>query len=80
MLVSPEPENGLLRRQGRRKATLAELRHRLANPSSLEDGHRQRLRELTDRLARVQAMGDQYARVAPSEFVRSAMECGTVTA
>jgi hypothetical protein len=80
MLVSQEPENGLPRRQGRRRATLAELRHRLANPSSLGDGHRQRLRELTDRLARVQAMGNEYARLEPSEFVRAATDCGAMTA
>jgi hypothetical protein len=51
----------------------AELRGHLASPSVVGDGHRQRLQELAKRLARVQALGDEYARVAFSSFVAAAL-------
>ena len=46
------------------------MRRRLSDPSSLSDGNRQRLAELARRLARVQALGDEYVRV---EFSGAAM-------
>ena len=54
------------RPQGSGRGRLAELRHRLANPSGITDGDRQRLLELASRLERVQAMGNEYVRVAMS--------------
>jgi hypothetical protein len=47
--------------------SIAELRRRLADPPSIADGRRQRLADLSARLARVQALGDEYARVEFSE-------------
>jgi hypothetical protein len=59
-----EPEN----RQGSLSMELAELRRLMADPSLMGDGARQRLKELTRRLARVRALGDEYARVGLSEY------------
>jgi hypothetical protein len=58
-------------RHGGRPVSLAELRRALAKPSALGDGHRRRLRDLAQRLARVQALGDEYARVGFSPAVCS---------
>ena len=66
-----QPDQG--RRHGSEAASLAELRRRLTRPSSLSDGTRQRLLDLAQRLAAVQRLGDGYARVDLSPFVRSAM-------
>jgi len=49
------------------------MRRRLAEPSNLCDGYRQRLLELSQRLARVQALGDEYARVEFSGYASSAI-------
>lgn len=59
-------------RQGRRADGLAELRSRLARPSWLDDGHRQRLSKLARRLARVRALGDDYSTYV--EFSPHAVE------
>jgi len=69
MLISQAVECERPRMQGGPEAGLAELRRQLADPSTLSDGNRQRLLELARRLARVQALGDEYARV---EFSRQA--------
>jgi hypothetical protein len=53
--------------QGGPRVSLAELRDQLTSPSRIPDGIRQRLLELAGRLARVQALGDEYARVSLSE-------------
>lgn len=53
--------------QGRPETDLAELRRRLASPSAMTDGHRQRLVDLAGRLARVRALGDEYLRVDLSD-------------
>jgi len=53
---------------------LAELRRALATPSALGDGDRRRLLDLAQRLARVQALGDEYARVSLSSVARSALQ------
>ena len=42
---------------------MAELRSQLATPSRISDGNRQRLLDLAQRLAAVQALGDEYGRV-----------------
>jgi hypothetical protein len=76
MLISQQVQLDKCRRQGSRAASLAELRTALARPSRLSDGHRQRLLDLTQRLAAVQVLGDEYARVEASEFVRRAMGQG----
>jgi hypothetical protein len=61
-------ETGL---QGRDRGSFAELRRALAKPSVLGDGHRRRLLDLAQRLARVQALGGEYARVGLSPTARS---------
>lgn len=76
MLGTQNVPVGLTRRQGSRGIDLAELRSQLASPSSFEDGHRQRLLELSQRLARVQALGNEYARLELSHFVTAAMDRG----
>ncbi|HDY64703.1 MAG TPA: hypothetical protein ENH84_00520 [Phycisphaerae bacterium] len=52
---------------GRSPTDFAELRRRMADPPSMDDGHRQRLVDLARRLARIQALGDEYLRVDFSE-------------
>ena len=66
-------------RQGCCPVSLAELRRALAAPSALGDGDRQRLRELERRLARVRALGDEYARVSFSPAASAALrrDCAT---
>jgi len=62
----PPPE------QGSHRVGIAELRRQLASPSTIEDGHRQRLLELATRLSRVQRLGDEYTRVAMSQYAEAA--------
>ena len=59
--------------QGGPRTSLAELRRRLARPSRLDQGHRQRLLELTQRLARVRELGAAFGRVECSGYVLAAM-------
>ena len=66
------------RRHGCKAASLAELRRALARPSCLEDGIRQRLVYVMQRLAAVQRLGGGLDRVDISEHVRSAMGQGRV--
>ena len=73
MLTSQNAHGGTWRPNGRGRPSLAELRRHLANPSSMSDGHRQRLSELARRLARVQALGGEYVRVGLSEQARAAL-------
>ena len=54
-------------------AGLADLRRQLAHPSPEARRHRQRLRELAQRLTRVQALGDEYARVDLSPAAKAAL-------
>ena len=63
MLISQEARGGTARSQGSGRVSFAELRRRLADPSSLSDGNRQCLVELARRLARVRAQGGEYVRV-----------------
>lgn len=60
-------------RQGRPRVDLAELRRQLARPSIMDDGQRQRLLEFVKKLARVRALGGEYARVDLSEFASTAV-------
>ena len=78
MFISRSAQSKLTRQQGSESVSLAELRRRLSSPSNLQDGHRQRLLDLARRLARVQAQGDEYARLELSEFVTSAMDRNAV--
>jgi len=77
MLISQEAQGGMAREQGRTEIHLAELRRQLADPSSMDDGNRQRLLELARRLARVQALGGEYSRVGFSPEAAAAI-CGIV--
>jgi hypothetical protein len=76
MLISQPVQLDKGRRHGSRAASLAELRTMLSRPSRFSDGHRQRLLDLTQRLAAVQGLGDEYARVDVSHHVRRAVEQG----
>ena len=67
------------RRHGGRQVSLAELRSQLDRPSCLDNGHRQRLLDLAQSLARVQALGDEFVRVQFSRFASAAYE-STATA
>lgn len=60
-------------RQGSPPLSLAELRRHLSRPNTLRAGHRQRLLEYVQKLARVRALGDEYARVDLSEHATAAM-------
>ena len=75
MLASESDHSELNRQQGSDPVSLAELRSRLACPSSLPSVHQQRLWELARRLARVRALGGEYARLGLSENGTAAMDC-----
>lgn len=73
MFTSQRPLSDLRGRHGGLPTNLAELRHDLAHPSQLTDGHRQRLLGLARRVAHVQALGGEYSRVSLSEDVVAAI-------
>lgn len=73
MLVPQEAASPPWSLQGSRPSGVAELRDQLSAPSRLNCGTRQRLLELNRRLARVQALGDEYARVELSDLARAAL-------
>lgn len=61
--------------QGRSPVTLADVRCELALPSTeMSSGVRQRLLGLAQRLARVQALGDEYGRVGFSPEAAEALD------
>jgi len=72
MLISQQAGE-LDRRQGSRPVNLAELRRGLAEPTQLNGRHRQRLLDIARRVARVQALGDEYRRVSLSDTARDAI-------
>jgi len=74
MLISQQAKRQAPVPQGSGRTKLAELRGQLADPSALSDGNRQRLLELARRLARVQALGDEYVRVGFSEVAAAALD------
>ena len=73
MLIPQTAPHGSSGRHGRQAVGLAELRRQLACPSALNDEHRQRLLECVGRLARVRALGDEYARVGLSPQAATAL-------
>lgn len=75
MLIPHQAESETDPRHGRRES-FAQLRRQLSKPSELSDGNRQRLLELARRLARIQALGDEYARVDFSESAAAAIHHG----
>jgi len=72
MLVPREAQCETPRPQGSGRASLAELRRQLTDPSTINDGCRQRLLELASRLAQVRALGHEYVRVGFSEQAAAA--------
>ncbi len=73
MLIPQQADRCSGNRQGRRESGMAELRSQLTKPSSISDGTRQRLLALARRLAAVQALGDEYARVTLSPHAAAAL-------
>ena len=76
MLIPQEVHSGTGQGQGSFRTGLAELRRRVAEPSTMDDGHRQRLLELAKRLARVRFLGDEYSRVEFSVYAETALRDG----
>jgi hypothetical protein len=74
MLIPQTAQCKLRGWQGGPPVALAELRRQLASASALSGGHRWRLLDLARRLARVQALGDEYARVCFSPQAHKAMQ------
>ena len=73
MLIPQQAQRETGRWQGSPRISFAQLRRQLANPSSIPDGHRQRLQDLAKRLARVKALGDEYTRVELSDAAAAAV-------
>jgi len=73
MLISQRGASRQTGGQGRPPVSLADLRRQLASPSAHADARRQRLLELARRLARIQALGDEYARVELSADAKAAL-------
>ncbi len=67
-MLIPQSQSEPAGTQGRPRTDFAELRRQLANPSSLNEGSRQRLLDLARRLARIRALGDEYTRVDLSDW------------
>jgi len=79
MLVSQRPKGRPSERHGCHRKVLAELQ-RLGATTDCEEGLRQRLLVLADRLARVQALGNEYARVSFSGSVDAILSRSASTA
>ena len=79
MLITQEAQGKPSVTHGSVRTALAELRSQLANPASLSDGNRQRLLVLAGRLARVQALGDEYVRVGLSDDAAEALSAARST-
>ena len=71
MLVSQRPVSGPGERHGCFRTAFAELQRQGAAPLDFKDGLRQRLLVLSQRLARVRSLGNEYARVSFSEHVET---------
>ena len=80
MITSGKTQSDLRRPHGGGPVELAELRRDLARPSRLDDGRRQRLLDLAQRVTRVQALGAEYSRVSLSEHVRSVIGNSAIVA
>ena len=72
-MLTSRKSRRLRERQGSRHVSLAELRSCLEAPSSMSDGHRQRLIELAQQVAGIQLLGGEYARVGLSEIASAAI-------
>jgi len=72
-MLIPQRHSESAKRQGCCSGDLAELRQQLASPLDLSNAQRQRLVELTRRLARVRGVGGEYGRVDLSESVMSVL-------
>ena len=73
MLVSQKPLSPSEARHGSLAEIRAELERREVAPSTCDDGLRQRLLVLSQRLARVGAMGNEYAQVVLSEHAQAVL-------
>lgn len=73
MLVSQRQVSGSCVEHGCFGAALTELQRSRAAPSDCKDGLRQHLLVLAQRLARVRALGNEYARVVFSEHVEATL-------
>ena len=73
MFIPQEARSGPRRRHGGPRVRLAELRRSLARPAATDAVHRQRLLDLAQRAARVQALGDDYTGVGLSQYVLAAL-------
>lgn len=73
MLAVQQAHGRPSRRDGRSPNGLAELRDQLAGDRPLSATARQRLRELSQRLARVQALSGEISGVAFSSMVEAAV-------
>ncbi len=78
MLIPRRARGERRNRHGSRNASFAELQRLLAEPSSLNDRHRQRLLDFVERVARVRALGDEYAGIELSQYVTAATERNAV--
>ena len=79
MLVSQKAHREVASGNGIPAIGLAELRSQMANGASLDDAHRQRLQKLAQRLARVQALGDEYVGITFSPMAAAELERATAT-
>jgi hypothetical protein len=73
MLILQQAQSEPGRRQGSTSAGLAELREELAGAPALSVAARKRLAELSQRLSRVQALGDEYAGISLSPMAAAAV-------
>lgn len=78
MLASSAPVSRTHDGQGCLRAALVDLQRQGADSVCGENGLRQRLNVLAERLARVQSQGGEYARVGFSEYVEEARRTPTV--
>lgn len=78
-MLIPQCQCEAVNGQGCPDASLAEVRRHLADPSQMQDRARQRLRTLKRRLARLQTLGDEYARVELSHWAEAALEAAPQT-
>jgi hypothetical protein len=76
-MLIPQCQSETNDEQGRSRSDLAELRRQLVDATATGPASRQRLMNMAQRLARVQALGDEYRRVDFSEAARQAL-CSVV--
>jgi predicted glycosyltransferase len=76
MLILQQADSQPTRRHGRRGGGLTELRELLSQGPALPEAARQRLERLSERLARVQALGGEFTRVCFSPMASAALAVG----